>query len=224
MVLIDGNTGALTQAAEFKNNERVTIREVSKKATISDVLRIHDFRYINGVIQKCNLLEKRIQDTGDEEEGYGRYDRDSHMSSQTWNAALQAAGAVIDACDAVMTDSYRNAFCAVRPPGHHAGVFGKTFKDNECDQEQTNGFCYINNVALGASYMKYAYRNKIQRVAIVDIDVHHGNGTQEIIECMQRPKVFREPAHSSILWDDDSRKSTQYKPWLDEKDGQNVLF
>ena len=139
-------------------------------------------------------------------------------------AALNAAGAVIEACDKVMSGDYRNAFCAVRPPGHHAGVFGKTFKNNECDQEQTNGFCYINNVALGAAYIKHCYRNKIQRVAIVDIDVHHGNGTQEIIECMQGPKVFREKAHSSILWDNDSRQSSIYKPWLNEQDGKNVLF
>lgn len=72
--------------------------------------------------------------------------------------------------------------------------------------------------------MKYAYREKIKRVAIVDIDVHHGNGTQEIIECMQKPKVFSEPAETSVLWDDDSRKSTQYRPWFDENDGKNVLF
>lgn len=121
------------------------------------------------------------------------------MSSQTWNAALLATGTVIEACDFVMADhqGYRNAFCAVRPPGHHAGVFGKTFKGckenyNLCDQEQTNGFCYINNVAVTAAYLKNRYRNQIKRIAIVDFDVHHGNGTQEIIECMQAPKLFKE--------------------------------
>ena len=77
-----------------------------------------------------------------------------------------------------------NAFCAVRPPGHHAGVFGKTFKQNVCDQEQTNGFCYINNVAVAAAYLKNVYRKEIKKVAIIDFDVHHGNGTQEIVECM----------------------------------------
>jgi acetoin utilization deacetylase AcuC-like enzyme len=76
------------------------------------------------------------------------------MSSETWKAALLASGCVIEACDKIMTNQYRNAFCAIRPPGHHAGVFGKTFKNNQCDLEQTNGFCYINNVALGASYLK----------------------------------------------------------------------
>ena len=99
------------------------------------------------------------------------------MSSETWKAALIASGTVIEACNTIMEKKCRNAFCAVRPPGHHAGVFGKTFKNNECDQEQTNGFCYINNVALGAAYLKSVYRNKIKRIAIVDFDVHHGNGT-----------------------------------------------
>ena len=62
-----------------------------------------------------------------------RYDRDSKLSSETWKAALIASGCVIEACDRVMAGEVLNAFCAIRPPGHHAGVFGKTFKDNECD-------------------------------------------------------------------------------------------
>ena len=154
---------------------------------------------------KCEQLYKAQNGDMDGQSSLARFDNDSHISAQTWLAALHAAGAVIDACDGVMSGDYRNAFCAVRPPGHHAGVFGKTFKDNVCDQEQTNGFCYLNNVALGAAYIKYAYRTRIKRVAIVDIDVHHGNGTQEIIECMQRPRIFREQPNTSILWDDDSR-------------------
>ena len=146
------------------------------------------------------------------------------MSVETWQAALLSTGSIIEAVDKVMSGNYRNAFCAVRPPGHHAGVFGKTFKDNECDQEQTNGFCYINNVAVAAAYIKNAYRSKIKRVAIVDFDVHHGNGTQEIVECMQDEKVFREQPNTSILFDNDPRQSTIYKPWLDDQDGNNVLF
>ena len=62
-----------------------------------------------------------------------KYDRDSTMSSETWKAALLASGTIIEACDKIMSNKVRNAFCAVRPPGHHAGVFGKTFKNNECD-------------------------------------------------------------------------------------------
>jgi len=128
----------------------------------------------------------------DHQEPLLKYDRDSLVSPETWKAALLSCGAVIEACDQVMSQKFKNAFCAVRPPGHHAGVFGKTFKNNECDQEQTNGFCYINNVAVAASYVMSTYRKQIKKIAIVDFDVHHGNGTQEIIECMQEPQEFRE--------------------------------
>jgi acetoin utilization deacetylase AcuC-like enzyme len=146
------------------------------------------------------------------------------LSSETWKAALLSTGSIIEAVDKVMTGQSRNAFCAVRPPGHHAGVFGKTFKNNECDQEQTNGFCYINNVAVAAAYLKNIYRKDIKKIAIIDFDVHHGNGTQEIIECMQDEKVFSEPANMSILYDCDPRRVTVYKPWLDGNDGSNVQF
>lgn len=146
------------------------------------------------------------------------------MSAESWNAALLSAGAIIEACDKVMLDEYKNGFCAVRPPGHHAGVFGSTFKDNMCDQENTNGFCYINNVAVAAAYLKSTYRHKIAKVAIVDFDVHHGNGTQEIIQCMQGERIFREQPNSSILYDNDPRSTTVYKPWLNHNDKHNVLF
>ena len=79
-------------------------------------------------------------------------------------------------------------------------------------------------MAVAAAYLKNVYRDKIKKVAIVDFDVHHGNGTQEIVECMQDEKVFREPANMSILFDNDQRQSTVYKPWLDDSDGKNVLF
>mmetsp|Transcript_3859 Transcript_3859/g.6558 ORF Transcript_3859/g.6558 Transcript_3859/m.6558 type:complete len:193 (+) Transcript_3859:169-747(+) len=146
------------------------------------------------------------------------------VSGETWRAALLSSGAIIEACENVVSGKFKNGFCAIRPPGHHAGVFGKTFKNNECDQEQTNGFCYLNNLAIAAAYLKNKHREIIKKIAIVDFDVHHGNGTQEIIECMQEPKLFREQGNASILFDNDPRVSTQYRPWLDESDGKNVLF
>ena len=83
---------------------------------------------------------------------------DTATSEKTWQAALLAAGAVIEACDLVMKGKFRNAFCATRPPGHHAGIFGKTYHSEESDPHGTkacsNGFCFINNVALAASYLK----------------------------------------------------------------------
>jgi acetoin utilization deacetylase AcuC-like enzyme len=81
---------------------------------------------------------------------------DTAVSEMTWQAALLSAGAAVQAVDAVMSGEYRNAFCATRPPGHHAGIFGKTFHEDHYDEHPTkacsNGFCFINNVAVAASY------------------------------------------------------------------------
>lgn len=115
---------------------------------------------------------------------------DTAISEHTWNAALHSAGMVIDAVDSIMNGKCRNAFCAGRPPGHHAGIFGKTYHGDDKKKACSNGFCFINNVALAASYAVSQYRDKIRRVAIIDFDVHHGNGTQEIIEALMKPKEF----------------------------------
>lgn len=74
------------------------------------------------------------------------------MSEMTWQAALLSAGATVQAVDSVMSGEYRNAFCATRPPGHHAGIFGRTFHDDDPNKACSNGFCFINNVAVAASY------------------------------------------------------------------------
>jgi acetoin utilization deacetylase AcuC-like enzyme len=89
------------------------------------------------------------------------------MNVHTWDAALRAAGAAIDATDAVMAGEIDNAFCAVRPPGHHA-----------C-KDKAMGFCFFNNAAIAARYA--LERHGLKRVAIVDFDVHHGNGTEDIV-------------------------------------------
>lgn len=157
MVLIDKEKGVLTQLTEFLTDSNYEVQAVAKPVAMSDILRVHEYRYIKNVIKKCQELDYLQQ--SHEELVIGKYDRDSFMSSDTWKAALLSCGSIIEAVDKVMSNQFRNAFCAVRPPGHHAGVFGKTFKNNECDQEQTNGFCYINNAAVAAAYLKNTYRN-----------------------------------------------------------------
>ena len=94
-------------------------------------------------------------------------DPDTAMNTGTWDASLRAAGAALAATDAVMAGELENAFCAVRPPGHHA-----------C-RDKAMGFCFFNNVAVAAKYA--LARHGLQRVAIVDFDVHHGNGTEDIV-------------------------------------------
>ena len=94
-------------------------------------------------------------------------DPDTSMNPHTWNAVLRAAGAAIAATDAVMAGELENAFCAVRPPGHHA-----------C-RDRAMGFCIINSVAVAARHA--LERHGLKRVAVVDFDVHHGNGTEDIL-------------------------------------------
>ncbi len=96
--------------------------------------------------------------------GHGHLDPDTVVSSASGEAALVAAGALVEAVDAVVAGEVCNAFCAVRPPGHHA------------EQTRAMGFCLFNSVAVGAAHARDAHG--LERVAVVDFDVHHGNGTQ----------------------------------------------
>ena len=93
-------------------------------------------------------------------------DADTVVSPGTWEASVRAVGAGLDAVDAVMSGAAANVFCQVRPPGHHA------------ESHKAMGFCLFNNVAIAAHYARA--KHGAERVAVVDFDVHHGNGTQEI--------------------------------------------
>jgi len=113
-----------------------------------------------------------------------RLDEDTLMSPHSAEAALRAAGALVAAIDAVMNDPASRAFCAVRPPGHHATA------------DQAMGFCLFNNVAVGAAHALAAHG--LARVAIADFDVHHGNGTQDIFAA--EPRVLFLSSHQSPLY------------------------
>ena len=99
---------------------------------------------------------------------YASIDPDTTMNVHTWNAVTRAVGAALAATDAVMAGEIENAFCAVRPPGHHA------------TKSKAMGFCFFNSVAIAARYA--LERHGLKRVAVVDFDVHHGNGTEDILE------------------------------------------
>jgi acetoin utilization deacetylase AcuC-like enzyme len=100
---------------------------------------------------------------------------DTSFSAGSLKAARRAAGAVKHAVDRVLLGRNRNAFCVVRPPGHHAGIGGLLEGAESC------GFCIFNNVAAGALYALSEHHSpRCQKVAIIDIDVHHGNGTEEV--------------------------------------------
>ncbi|KAN0028346.1 hypothetical protein ACTFIV_010188 [Dictyostelium citrinum] len=98
---------------------------------------------------------------------------DTFVSHRSIKAALRASGSVCAAVDSVSRSGYTRAFCAIRPPGHHAGRYGRT------SDAPSQGYCLINNVAIGAKYASLTAG--YSRIAVVDFDVHHGNGTQEIL-------------------------------------------
>ena len=126
---------------------------------------------------------------------------DTSFSAGSLKAARRAAGAVQHAVDRVLVGRNRNAFCAVRPPGHHAGVNGLLAGGESC------GFCIFNSVAAGAMHALSddSHRPRCERVAIVDIDAHHGNGTEEIIKkCHDPGRLFFFSVH---IFDHDKKKS-----------------
>jgi acetoin utilization deacetylase AcuC-like enzyme len=133
-------------------------------AALSDLELAHSRMHI-AALQGLHTRIEAESAAGGPEHFY--VDPDTAMNAHTWQASLRAAGAAIAATDAVIDRRLDNAFCSIRPPGHHA-MHGKAM-----------GFCFFNNIALAA---KYALERKgLQRVAVVDFDVHHGNGTEDIL-------------------------------------------
>jgi acetoin utilization deacetylase AcuC-like enzyme len=133
-------------------------------ANPAELLLAHDAAHVGAIGQFAEELA-RGHDPG--RAGYRQVDPDTAMNRHSWEAALHAAGAAVAATDAVIAGELQNAFCAVRPPGHHA-----------C-RDHAMGFCLFNNVAIAALHA--LTRHGLQRVAIVDFDVHHGNGTEDIV-------------------------------------------
>jgi acetoin utilization deacetylase AcuC-like enzyme len=117
-------------------------------------------------------------------EGMVAIDGDTVMSPGTWEAALRGVGGAKLAVDRVVGGTARNAFCAMRPPGHHA------------ERHRAMGFCFFNNAAIAARHAQKAHG--VGRVAIVDFDVHHGNGTQDIF--WDDPSVFFASTHQMPLY------------------------
>ena len=139
-------------------------RREAPLAALSDIELAHGKMFVAALHGLNERLHDEIAAGGP---GYAQLDPDTAMNPLTWAAALRGAGAALAATDAVIAGELENAFCAVRPPGHHA-----------C-RDKAMGFCFFNNVAIAAKYA--LHRHGLQRVAIVDFDVHHGNGTENIV-------------------------------------------
>lgn len=128
------------------------IRQSPPLGTKEQIRLIHPQSHIDAILEAIP------------KQGQHYYDPDTVLSPGSWTAAVRAVGAVCDAVDKVLTSYADNAFCAVRPPGHHA------------EPQRAMGFCLFNNIAIAANYALQRYQ--LERIAIVDFDVHHGNGTQ----------------------------------------------
>jgi acetoin utilization deacetylase AcuC-like enzyme len=127
-----------------------------KPSIISDeiIKNTHDAKYVD-------LVKKSFPS-----KGFSSLDGDTIISPGSKEATFDAAGSIIAAIDGVQNKEFKNAFASVRPPGHH------------CNQNKAAGFCILNNIAIGAKYLLNKYKYK--KIAIIDFDVHHGNGTQDI--------------------------------------------
>lgn len=147
-------------------------RREAPRATVDQIALVHPRDYVTQVLAHIP------------EDGAVRLDADTIVSPGSGEAALRAAGAACAAVDAVAGGEVRNAFCAVRPPGHHA------------EPTIPMGFCVFNNVAIGAAHARAAHG--LKRVAVVDFDVHHGNGTQAIF--YDNPDSFFASTHQSPLY------------------------
>jgi len=148
------NPGRLTaiqskvESSKFYNNLALI---QPRKATLEDIARVHDRGYIESVEQSC-------------QNGVRNLDADTVISPDSYQAALLSAGAGLEALDKILEGTIDNAFCAVRPPGHHA------------EQNRAMGFCLFNNVGVVARYAQEV--KQLDKIFIFDWDVHHGNGTQ----------------------------------------------
>ncbi|MES2582006.1 MAG: histone deacetylase family protein [Pseudomonadota bacterium] len=144
-------------------------RREAPQAALADIELAHGRMHVASLRGLTDGLRDEIAAGGPQ---HAQIDPDTSMNVHTWDAALRAAGAALAATDAVMAGELENAFCSIRPPGHHA-----------C-RDQAMGFCFLNNVAIAARYA--LERHGLKRVAIVDFDVHHGNGTEDIVAGDQR--------------------------------------
>src|SRR5690606_38777660 len=166
--------GAIDDHLLAQGLDGLLIRRDAPQATVDQLARAHDHGHVTSTL---DLLEG-LQHTGQ----HRLLDPDTVAMAGTGEAALRAAGAALAATDAVLDGELRNAFCAVRPPGHHA------------TRDRAMGFCVFNNVAVAARHALEV--RGLNRVAVVDFDVHHGDGTQAILAGDERVLVVGLFQHS----------------------------
>eukprot|EP00238_Polyblepharides_amylifera_P000660 CAMPEP_0196572032 /NCGR_PEP_ID=MMETSP1081-20130531/2154_1 /TAXON_ID=36882 /ORGANISM="Pyramimonas amylifera, Strain CCMP720" /LENGTH=829 /DNA_ID=CAMNT_0041889213 /DNA_START=35 /DNA_END=2524 /DNA_ORIENTATION=+ len=203
-------------------------------AAMVDVLRVHDYPYVKRLQEVCARLNRSTPTVFDQDVpivNIGQLDSDTAICSASFQAALFAAGAAITAVNEVVSGRARHAFCPVRPPGHHAGPSGIVGCDN--NPAGSHGFCLLNTAAIAAAYARCIHRPSpssispttpqagVRKVAIVDFDVHHGNGTQACVAGVL-PTTHHLAFSTSLA--DGTLKIPQWKPWLDAADADQIFL
>ncbi|WP_424138425.1 histone deacetylase family protein [Roseomonas chloroacetimidivorans] len=157
------------EAQEFSNLVRAEAPEASRE----QLLRVHPATYVDRILSTRPAEGESVQ-----------IDGDTGMNAHSAEAALRAAGAGVEAVDCVMSGEFPRAFCAVRPPGHHA------------EPETAMGFCFFSNAAIAARHAQVVHG--VARVAVLDFDVHHGNGTQAAF--WNEPSLMLASSHQMPLY------------------------
>lgn len=143
-----------------------------RRATVPEITLVHDASYVDLVYRDCETFCDILR-TGD-----------THICEESYDVACEATGAALQACDLVMAQQHRAIFCATRPPGHHA------------TKDRGMGFCIFNHAAIAARYLQS--KHGLTKIAIIDWDVHHGNGTEAIF--LDDPSVFYLSLHESGIY------------------------
>ena len=153
---------------DFNDLEKI----LSPMGTYDQVTLCHPREYVDYIKNSCPPV------------GSVSLDGDTHVNSGSFNAAMRAVGSICEAVDLVVNRNLQNAFCASRPPGHHA------------EKAKPMGFCLFGTIAIAAKYAMKTHR--LSRVAIIDFDVHHGNGTQNLV--WDDPNIMFVSSQQAPLW------------------------
>jgi len=170
---------------EFKPASKETLLRAHAKSYVDMVFNLGDEIRHQEPVPFTPKVQRMVKEAA--EKDIKKIDSsDTSFSAGSLDAALQASGSVCHAIDCVVKGQHRNAFCLVRPPGHHAGFEGLLDSASSC------GFCIFNNVMVGAMHALEKFPDEIRKIAIIDFDVHHGNGTEEIVAKVNRDAVHKQ--------------------------------
>ena len=202
-----------------RNNTNDEIKNINNN--INNNENVDDINCNLNCLNSNPVIISEMQKTQKSEDSlfnYQKIDCDTYINEYSYENIYNTTGCVFDAIDFVMNKTIQNAFVLIRPPGHHAGFYGPV----ENPVVTSAGFCIVNNVAIGAAYLKNTYRDKIKKIAIVDFDVHHGNGTEEIIQMLNYKKFSKSFQYekNGFFTVEDIKQIN----WLDFDDAKNILF